>query len=36
MQPKPLNRPVLVNAGGSPRGKRYCAEHCDVAFPIVN
>ncbi|WP_349369069.1 LLM class flavin-dependent oxidoreductase [Salinarimonas sp.] len=35
-EPKPLNRPVLVNAGGSPRGMRYCAEHCDVAFLIVN
>ena len=35
-EPKPLNRPVLINAGGSPRGKRYCAEHCDVAFVILN
>lgn len=35
-QPKPLNRPVLINAGGSPRGKRFCAEHCDVAFLIMN
>ncbi len=35
-QPKPLNKPVLINAGGSPRGKRFCAEHCDVAFLIMN
>lgn len=35
-QPKPINKPVLVNAGGSPRGKRFCAEHCDVAFLIMN
>lgn len=35
-EPKPLNRPVLINAGGSPRGKRYCAQHCDVAFVILN
>ncbi len=35
-EPKPLNRPVLINAGGSPRGMRFCAEHCDVAFLIMN
>jgi alkanesulfonate monooxygenase SsuD/methylene tetrahydromethanopterin reductase-like flavin-dependent oxidoreductase (luciferase family) len=35
-EPKPLNKPVLINAGGSPRGMRFCAEHCDVAFLIVN
>lgn len=35
-EPKPLNPPVLINAGGSPLGKRFCAEHCDVAFLILN
>ncbi|KAA8716029.1 LLM class flavin-dependent oxidoreductase [Pseudomonas cannabina] len=34
-QPKPLNPPYLINAGGSPRGKRFCAEHCDAAFLII-
>lgn len=34
-EPKPLNRPFLMNAGGSPRGKRFCAQHCDAAFLIL-
>ncbi|RML16265.1 Luciferase [Pseudomonas syringae pv. lapsa] len=34
-QPQPLNKPYLINAGGSPRGKLFCAEHCDAAFLIV-
>ncbi|WP_198083454.1 LLM class flavin-dependent oxidoreductase [Variovorax sp. E3] len=34
-EPKPLNRPFLINAGGSPRGMRFCAEHCDAAFIIL-
>jgi alkanesulfonate monooxygenase SsuD/methylene tetrahydromethanopterin reductase-like flavin-dependent oxidoreductase (luciferase family) len=34
-QPKPLNRPFLMNAGGSERGRRFCAEHCDAAFLIL-
>lgn len=34
-QPQPLNKPYLINAGGSPRGKRFCAEHCDAAFLII-
>lgn len=33
--PKPLNKPFLINAGGSPRGMRFCAEHCDSAFIIL-
>ena len=33
--PKPLNKPFLINAGGSPRGMRYCAQHCDAAFVIL-
>ncbi|AZE13776.1 Coenzyme F420-dependent N5,N10-methylene tetrahydromethanopterin reductase [Pseudomonas chlororaphis subsp. aureofaciens] len=34
-QPKPLNQPFLMNAGGSERGRRFCAEHCDAAFLIL-
>lgn len=34
-EPKPLNRPFLINAGGSPRGMRFCAQHCDAAFVIL-
>src|SRR5262249_21414365 len=34
-EPKPLNPPFLINAGGSPRGMRFCAEHCDAAFIIL-
>lgn len=33
--PKPLNKPYLINAGGSPRGKRFCAQYCDAAFLII-
>jgi len=35
--PKPLRLPMppLMNAGGSPRGKRFCAEHCDIAFVLL-
>lgn len=33
--PKPMNKPFLINAGGSPRGMRYCAQHCDAAFVIL-
>lgn len=32
MGPKPSRRPQLVNAGASPRGFRFAAENCDVAF----
>lgn len=32
MGPKPSRRPQLVNAGMSPRGLRFAAENCDVAF----
>lgn len=38
-EPKPLNRPFLINAGGSPwrspRGIRFCVERCDAAFIIL-
>jgi alkanesulfonate monooxygenase SsuD/methylene tetrahydromethanopterin reductase-like flavin-dependent oxidoreductase (luciferase family) len=35
--PKPLRQPMppLMNAGGSLRGKRFCAEHCDIAFVLL-
>ncbi len=35
--PKPLRTPMppLMNAGGSPRGQRFCAEHCDIAFLLL-
>lgn len=34
-QPKPINRPFLMNAGGSTRGRRFCTQHCDAAFLIL-
>ncbi|WP_266676589.1 LLM class flavin-dependent oxidoreductase [Streptomyces sp. NBC_00847] len=34
-QPRPLqSRPVLLNAGGSPRGRQFAAQHAEVAFTI--
>ncbi|WP_394619687.1 LLM class flavin-dependent oxidoreductase [Lentzea sp. JNUCC 0626] len=34
-QPRPLqSRPVLMNAGGSPRGREFAGRHADVAFTI--
>ena len=34
LQPKPLQKPypALMNAGGSERGRHFCAKHCDVAY----
>lgn len=34
MQPKPLQKPfpVLMNAGGSEKGRHYAARYCDLAF----
>lgn len=33
--PKPIGPPpVLMNAGGSDRGKNFAAQHCDVAFVL--
>lgn len=35
-QPKPVqNRIPIMNAGGSPRGMRFAAEHADLCFVIV-
>lgn len=33
-QPKPIQHPypALMNAGGSPAGRRFTATHCDIAF----
>ncbi len=28
--------PPLMNAGGSPRGQRFCAEYCDIAFVLLD
>ena len=38
LQPKPIQRPypVLMNAGGSERGRHFAAKNCDVAFVIFN
>ncbi len=35
--PKPLRAPMppLMNAGGSERGKRFCAQYCDIAFVLL-
>ena len=34
-QPRPVqSRPVLLNAGGSPRGQEFAGKNCDVAFII--
>ncbi len=37
-RPRPLQapRPPLINAGGSPRGRRFAAEHCEIAFVTVD
>lgn len=32
MGPKPSRMPELVNAGASPRGFRFAADNCDIAF----
>lgn len=35
-EPKPVQvRPVLMNAGGSERGREFAAEHCDLAFILA-
>ncbi|WP_433296214.1 LLM class flavin-dependent oxidoreductase [Pseudonocardia sp. CA-142604] len=34
-QPRPVqSRPLLMNAGGSPRGRQFAAQHAEVAFTI--
>src|SRR4051794_1443391 len=36
-QPKPIQRPFppIMNAGGSPTGQRFAAQHADMAFILV-
>jgi alkanesulfonate monooxygenase SsuD/methylene tetrahydromethanopterin reductase-like flavin-dependent oxidoreductase (luciferase family) len=37
LQPKPLQKPypVVMNAGGSEKGRHYAAKYCDVAFIVL-
>lgn len=37
MQPKPLQKPfpAVMNAGGSERGRRFAAQHCDVVYTVL-
>ena len=36
-EPKPVQaRPLLMNAGGSERGREFAAQHCDIAFVLVS
>jgi len=37
-QPKPIQKPypVIMNAGGSERGRHYAAKNCDVAFVVMD
>ena len=37
LQPKPIQKPypVVMNAGGSDKGRHYAAKFCDVAFVAV-
>ncbi len=34
LMPKPVQQPfpAVMNAGGSEKGRHYCAKHCDIAF----
>jgi FMNH2-dependent dimethyl sulfone monooxygenase len=36
LQPKPVQKPypVVMNAGGSEKGRHYAAKYCDVAFVV--
>ena len=38
LAPKPVQRPypVIMNAGGSEKGRHFAARHCDVAFVLFN
>jgi alkanesulfonate monooxygenase SsuD/methylene tetrahydromethanopterin reductase-like flavin-dependent oxidoreductase (luciferase family) len=38
LAPKPLQKPypVVMNAGGSDRGRHYAAKYCDVAFVVLD
>lgn len=38
IRPHPIQRPhpPLINAGGSPRGQRFAAQYCDIAFVTID
>jgi FMNH2-dependent dimethyl sulfone monooxygenase len=38
LEPKPIRRPhpVIMNAGGSAKGRHFAAKHCDVAFVLFD
>ena len=38
LEPKPLQKPypVVMNAGGSEKGRHYAAKYCDVAFVVLD
>lgn len=38
LQPKPIQKPypVLMNAGGSEKGRHFAARYCDVAFVVLD
>ena len=36
MGPKPSTLPPLVNAGASPRGLKFAAQNCDIAFVMAS
>ena len=38
LEPKPIQKPypVVMNAGGSDKGRHYAAKYCDVAFVVLD
>jgi alkanesulfonate monooxygenase SsuD/methylene tetrahydromethanopterin reductase-like flavin-dependent oxidoreductase (luciferase family) len=38
MEPKPIQKPfpAVMNAGGSDRGRRFAAEHCDIVYTALS
>jgi alkanesulfonate monooxygenase SsuD/methylene tetrahydromethanopterin reductase-like flavin-dependent oxidoreductase (luciferase family) len=37
LEPKPIQRPfpAIMNAGGSERGRRFAAQHCDIVYTVL-
>ena len=37
LQPKPVQAPfpAIMNAGGSERGRRFAAQHCDIVYTVL-
>ncbi|NOJ45973.1 LLM class flavin-dependent oxidoreductase [Bradyrhizobium archetypum] len=37
MEPKPIQKPfpAVMNAGGSERGRRFAAQHCDIVYTVL-